>query len=99
MNSLGRLHSLTKNFTRSNRLEEYDKIIQEQINGSNIEKVSETKTSEKRIKLYQPHRPVTRESAETTKIKIVYDVSAKPNNASVSLNGCLETGPPLQNSL
>ena len=83
MNSLGRLRSLTKNFTRSNKLEEYDKIIQEQINESITEKVSETKTSEKRKELYQPHRPVTRESAETTKIRTVYDVSAKPNKASV----------------
>ena len=39
------------------------------------------------------------ESAETTKIRIAYDTSAKPNKDSVSLNECLETGPPLQNSL
>ena len=32
VNSLGRLHSLTKNLIRSNRLREYNKIIQEQIN-------------------------------------------------------------------
>ena len=30
VNSLGRLHSLTKNLIRSNKLGEYDKIIQEQ---------------------------------------------------------------------
>ena len=40
-----------------------------------------------------------RESAEKTKIRIFYDASAKPNKDSVSLNGCQETGPPLQNSL
>ena len=38
-----------------------------------------------------------RESAETTKIRIVYDESAKPNKDSVSSNECL--GPSLQNSL
>ena len=32
MNSLGRLHSLTKNLIRSNKFGEYVKIIQEQIN-------------------------------------------------------------------
>ena len=99
MNSLSRLHSLTKNLIRSNNLGEYDKIVQEQINEGIIKKVREAKTSEKRKEFYLPHRPVIRESAETTKIRIVYDVSAKPNKDSVSLNECLETGPPLQNSL
>ena len=94
MNSLGRLHSLTKNLIRSNKLGEYDKIIQEQINEGIIEKVSETKTSEKGKELYLPHRPVIRESAETTKLRIIYDASAKPNKDSVSLIDCLETGPP-----
>ena len=99
MNSLRWLHNLIKNLIRSNTLREYDKIIQEQINEGIIGKVSETKTSEKETEFYLPHRPVIWESAEATKIKIVYDASAKPNKDSVSLNECLETGPPLQNSL
>ena len=99
MNSLRWLHNLTKNLIRSNTLREYDKIIQEQINEGIIGKVSETKTSESGKEFYLPHRPVIWESAEATKIKIVYDASAKPNKDSVSLNECLETGPPLQNSL
>ena len=98
VNSLGRLHSLIKNLIRSNKLGEYAKIIQEQIHESIIEKVSETKISEGK-EFYLPHGPVIRESAETTKIRIVYDASAKPNKDSVSLNECLGTGPPLQNSL
>ena len=70
-----------------------------QINEGIIEKVSKTKTSEKGKGFYLPHRPVIRESAETTKIRIVYDASTKPNKDSVSLNECLETSPLLQNSL
>ena len=66
VNSLGRLHSLTKFLIRSNKLREYDKIIQEQINEGIIVKVSETKTSEKGKEVYLPQRPVIRESAETT---------------------------------
>ena len=95
MNSLGRLHSLTKNLIQSNKLAEYDKIIQEQINEGITEKVSETKTSEKGKEFYLPHRPVIQESAKTTKVRITYDASAKPNKDSVSLNECLETGPQL----
>ena len=84
MISLGRLHSLTKNFISSNKLGEFDKIIQEQINEDIIEKVSKTKTFEKKKEFYFTHRPVIQESVETTKIIIVYDASAKPNKDSVS---------------
>ena len=84
MISLGRLHSLTKNFISSNKLGEIDKIIQEQINEDIIEKVSKTKTFEKEKEFYFTHRPVIQESVETTKIIIVYDASAKPNKDSVS---------------
>ena len=55
-----------KNLIRSNEFGEYKKIIQEQINEGIIEKVNETKTSEKEKELYLSHRPVIRESAETT---------------------------------
>ena len=48
---------------------------------------------------YIPHKPVIRESAESTKLRIVYDVSAKANEKSPLLNDCLETGPSLQNLL
>ena len=67
MNSLGRLHSLTKHLIRSNNYGEYDKIIQEKINEDIIEMVNETKTSERGKEFYLPHRPVIRQSVETTK--------------------------------
>ena len=93
VSSLRRLHKLTKNLIRSNKLGEYDKIIQEQINEGIIVKVSKTKISEKQKEFFLPHRPAIRESVETIKIRIVYDASAKPNKDSVSLNECLKTGP------
>ena len=46
---------------------------------------------------YIPHKTVIRDSAESTKLRIVFDASAKANEKSPSLNDCLETGPALQN--
>ena len=44
------------------------------------------------------HRAVIRESAESTKFRVVYDASVK-SEPGFSLNGCLEMGPPFQNKL
>ena len=49
--------------------------------------------------LYIPHKAVVRESAESTKLRIVYDVSARASEKALSLNECLHLGPPLQNKL
>ena len=43
---------------------------------------------------YLPHREVIKEERSTTKIRVVYDGSAKLKN-SVSLNNCLYKGPSL----
>ena len=48
---------------------------------------------------YIPHKGVFRETAESTKLRVVYDASARPTKESPSLNDCLEIGPPLQNNL
>ena len=44
-----------------------------------------------------PHKAVVRQNAQSTKTRIVYDASVKSSWNNVSLNYCLETGPPLQN--
>ena len=44
---------------------------------------------------YLPHQTVIRKDAETTKLRIVYDASAKEVQNGTSMNDCLHTGPSL----
>ena len=62
-----------------------------------IGKVSENQ-SENPEEFFLPHRPVIRQNAESTKLRVVYDASAK-SKSGYSLNDCLEKGPSLQNKL
>ena len=94
--SLSRLDTLVRKLEKQDILETYDKIIQEQIDQGIVERVKEDAVGKE---FYTPHKPVVRESAETTKTRIVYDASARANPKAPSLNDCLETGPLLQNLL
>ena len=60
-----------------------------------VERVPDDKPFGKEF--YQPHRPVIRQAAGSTKIRIVFDASAKVNDPSPSLNDVTEVGPPLLN--
>ena len=86
------MHKLEKQGT----LEQYNKIIQDQLQQGIVEPASD---KVKGREFYIPHKPVILESAETTKMRIVYKASARTDDKSPSLNQCLETGPPLQNQL
>ena len=95
--SIARLSSLVRRLQhKPELLEEYDNIIQDQLKQGIIEKITQ-EPSEKEF--YIPHKPVVRDAAESTKVRIVFDASAKGNEKSPSLNDCLEPGPPLQNLL
>ena len=99
--SIGRFNNLVKNSRRTNKFEAYDNIIQEQRANEIIEKVRIEEVNEtvsERI-FYLRHKPVIRESAETAKLRIVYDASTKGCQTSSSLSECLGTVPPLQNQL
>ncbi|XP_022777784.1 uncharacterized protein LOC111319238 [Stylophora pistillata] len=48
---------------------------------------------------YIPHKGVVRENAESTKLRIVYDASAREKDNQPSLNDCLHPGLPHQNRL
>ena len=78
-----------------NLLHEYDKIIQEQARTEIVERVPKlndaNKLNTKGI-YYSPHHAVVRKDRETTKVRIVYDGSAKNSKEESSLNDCLEVG-------
>ena len=94
--SLPRLHSLVKKLQRTGMLNNYDAVIQEQLIEGVVEPAPDEASGRE---FYLPHRAVVRESAETTKLRVVYDASARAHDKAPSLNECLHTGPPLQNKL
>ena len=82
--------------TSNTSLEEYDAIIHEQLEEGVVEEV-EMPAKEKGF--YIPHKTVIRENAATTKMRVVYDASARAKDTAPSLNEFLETEPPLQNQI
>ena len=91
-----RLEQLVRKLQRNGQYEEYDSIIQEQLKEGIVEPAPEVATGRE---FYIPHKGVTRENAESTKLRIVYDASAREKDNQPSLNDCLNPGPPLQNRL
>ena len=90
------LESLAKRPKKAGQLEDYDAINKELLQEGIIE---ETPLAVTGREFYIPNKGVVRESAETTKMRIMYDASAKVYDSAPSLNDCLEVGPPLQNQL
>ena len=89
--SLKRLHQLLRRLERTSTYDQYDAIIQEQKEEGIVESApAEAKGTE----FYIPHRAVVRENAETTKLRIVYNASARESPNQPSLNDCLHPGPP-----
>lgn len=76
-------------------MRDYDKISREQEQTGIVERVQEEQSSStidnSRV-YYSPHHAVITKDRETTKVRIVYDGSAKSSKEELSLNDCLETG-------
>ena len=94
-NSVSRMKGQLKRLKREPEvLNEYDSIIKEQLSAGVIEKVSELEEPGGNVH-YLPHHAVIRRDAETTKLRIVYDLSSKDAENGTSLNDCLHMGPSL----
>ena len=94
--SLKRLTSLHRRLERDGLSEQYESIIRDQLASGIIEEAPVVAHGKE---FYIPHKCVIRKSAESTKMRIVYDASARDSSDLPSLNECLYKGPPLQNKL
>ena len=89
----GRLKSLLNRVKKTPEvLKQYDDIIQEQMEKGMVERVTET-SEQAKPHHYIPHHCIIKPGSNTTKIRIVYDASAKTKSNNKSLNDCLERGP------
>ena len=95
--SLKRLVALNKKLERQLLTSEYAAIIEEQKETGVVKTAEESRAGTREF--YIPHKTVVCATAESTKVRIVYDTSARAFDGSPSLNDCLHTGPPLQNKL
>ena len=85
---------------------EYDNVIKDQLSNGIIERVPEQSnetesdnresTNDECDTHYLPHHGVVRKERETSKLRIVYDGSARDTReGDMSINDCLDTGPNL----
>ena len=96
--SLKRLESLLKRLREDPKtLKEYDNIIHEQLDRGIIERVDPTSTGEGGRIHYLPHHAIIRRDKKTSKMRIVYDASAKSDGPC--LNDCLYSGPSLAENI
>ena len=91
-----RLENVERKLLRNGKLrEEYGDIIKEQLKAGGVIKEAPQNPTGERV-FYMPHKPVVKQSAVTTKVRMVFDASAKPHPLANSINDCMFTGPPLQ---
>ncbi|XP_062538699.1 uncharacterized protein LOC134206974 [Armigeres subalbatus] len=98
--ALRRLVQLERRFKEDPGLHaRYNKAIQEYLDNDHLRLVPLAEEgSERRIVCYLPHHPVYKETSTTTKIRPVFDGSAKTTSNSL-LNDLLLTGPVIQETL
>lgn len=91
--SVGRLKSLVRRLNPNN-FKKYDDIIQSQLDNGIVEKVNtDNDANNSNKKHYIHHHCVIKSTAESTKLRIVYDASAENKISKTSLNECLFHGP------
>lgn len=95
--ALRRFLSLERRLLQNPTLyEAYSTFMQDYLDSHHMEKITNDITSTKTY--YIPHHCVLKPDSPTTKLRVVFDASAKDSN-NLSLNDTLLTGPKLQNDI
>jgi len=96
--AVSRFHQLDRRFNRCpDKREQYIKFMREYQSLNHMERVP-THLIHNSKSYYLPHHFVTKEDSSTTKLRVVFDGSAK-TSSGVSLNNALRVGPTVQNDL
>jgi len=98
--AVNRLQQLEKRLARlPDRYTEYRKFMFEYLSLGHMERIPHNEINlTNSLTCYIPHHFVMKESSTTTKLRVVFDASAK-TSSGVSLNDCLMVGPRIQDSL
>jgi hypothetical protein len=95
--ALQRLRSVYRGLEKDPELlRTYDKTLKDQLAINVIEPAPEQPQG---VVFYLPHHAVVTPSRTTTKVRVVFDASAKPNKHAQSLNECMYRGPVFLNDL
>eukprot|EP00117_Sycon_ciliatum_P031101 scpid25928/ scgid24391/ len=95
--SFGHLKSLVNRISKTPEvLQKHDDTIRDQLAAGIIEEIADGDDDDNpNQRHYIPHHCVVKPDSRTTKIRVVYDASAKVRPDVPSLNNCLHSGPPL----
>lgn len=98
--ALKRFYSLERKLNRDDKLKtEYANFLKEYANLGHMTKIIDENTS-KQPTYYLPHHAVVKESSSTSKVRVVFDASAKPGvGVGLSLNEVQCVGPVIQDDL
>lgn len=101
-NALKRFYNTEKRLNNNPSLKaQYSDFISEYISLNHmteIEPPSKMRTTQTNQEFYLPHHAVLKESSSTTKLRVVFDGSAK-TSSGISLNETLKVGPKIQDDL
>ena len=89
-----RLKNIERKLSHDKELREaYEEIVKDQLEKEIIEPAPSQPTGPRVFDM--PHKLIVREQASSSKVRMVFDASARPNPLANSVNECMHTGPSL----